>query len=547
LSSQYAIGHYLLQRLRELGISSVFGVPGDYILDLIEMICDEPDLTWVGNCNELNAAYAADGFGRVNGAAALVVTGGVGDLGAAGGIGGAFAENVPVVVISGVPGPGAGPGGRSPAIHHSLGDGEFSPYSRIFAELTATQTLLNPDNAASEIDRVCTHAWRDKRPVFIALPADVAAQPTAPPDSPLDLHAPLSDPAELADFLTRVAQMTSRSETTVVLADVGVRQSRAVGRFIELVDATGVRWASTWAATWDFDTTRPGYLGTYMPNSAAAEAVNNAATLIRLGARLDEFGLNKADPDYAGPELIDIAAVGARIGNVGFATLRLTEVLAHLQQSLPKMTPAPLPAAPRRPPFVVESEAALRQDRLWECFAEYIRPGDNIVVDIGTASVGLRSITLPEKASVMSQNIWGAIGWSLPALLGASLADRSKRPVLLVGDGAFALTMQEISTMLRTQIAPLLVVLNNTGYLIEDLVGGRRIACNDLWNWKYAALPDAFDGDEAFKPLGLRARTEQELADALHAAGQAQAEGRLVLLEAVVDRSDFPRLANLGN
>jgi indolepyruvate decarboxylase len=284
-----------------------------------------------------------------------------------------------------------------------------------------------------------------------------------------------------------------------------------------------------------------------MPNSAAAEAVNNAATLIRLGARLDEFGLNKADPDYAGPELIDIAAVGARIGNVGFATLRLTEVLAHLQQSLPKMTPAPLPAAPRRPPFVVESEAALRQDRLWECFAEYIRPGDNIVVDIGTASVGLRSITLPEKASVMSQNIWGAIGWSLPALLGASLADRSKRPVLLVGDGAFALTMQEISTMLRTQIAPLLVVLNNTGYLIEDLVGGRRIACNDLWNWKYAALPDAFDGDEAFKPLGLRARTEQELADALHAAGQAQAEGRLVLLEAVVDRSDFPRLANLGN
>ena len=96
--------------------------------------------------------------------------------------------------------------------------------------------------------------------------------------------------------------------------------------------------------------------------------------------------------------------------------------------------------------------------------------------------------------------------------------------------------------MLRSERAPLLVVLNNEGYLIEDIAGGRKMVCNDIWTWKYSALADAFDGRGAYQPLGLRVSTEGELDRALPEAERAQSDGRLVLLEVVLDRSDAPRL-----
>src|SRR5258708_6136549 len=144
--TQCTVADYLLHRLSELGIQTILGVPGDYVLEFIGAIPEGVGPAGLGNSNELTAAYAEDGSAGVKGAAALVVTAGVGDLGAAGGVAGSYAENVPVVVISGVPGSGNGPIGR-PSVHHSLGDGDFGPFQRIFREITTAQTILTPDNA----------------------------------------------------------------------------------------------------------------------------------------------------------------------------------------------------------------------------------------------------------------------------------------------------------------------------------------------------------------------------------------------------------------
>ena len=76
------IGDFLLRRLREVGISHLFGVAGDFNLEFLEQLAETPGMHWVGCCNELNAAYAADGFARTHGLAALVTTYGVGELSA---------------------------------------------------------------------------------------------------------------------------------------------------------------------------------------------------------------------------------------------------------------------------------------------------------------------------------------------------------------------------------------------------------------------------------------------------------------------------------
>jgi indolepyruvate decarboxylase len=544
--TQCTVADYLLHRLSELGIHTIFGVPGDYVLEFICAITDGAGPAWVGNCNELNAAYAADGYARVKGAAALVVTAGVGDLGAAGGVAGSYAENVPVVVISGVPGSGNGPIGR-PSVHHSLGDGDFGPFQRIFREITTAQTILTADNAPGEIDRLCRRAWLDKRPVYLTLPADVSIMPVATPERPLDLRHDLSEQHELNDFLARVAVAVQRPVRTALLADIRVRQFGYTAALNRLLSDTGVPWASTWAAAWDLDSSSPGYLGVYFgpeDGNDAVRYVNSADVLIRVGSGRDEFGTGLADPSYRGAELVDIHPVGATIGDRQFPTLRMPDVIAGLTKAIGCHHRVP-PAAPptgSHPPFNPEADAPLTQDRFWERFATYVRQGDTIVVDTGSCNLGLRSIGLPSGVSVLTQNMWGSIGWSLPALLGANLADPWSRHILLIGDGAFALTAQEISTMLRSERAPLLVVLNNEGYLIEDIAGGRKMVCNDIWTWKYSALADAFDGRGAYQPRGLRVSTEGELDRALPEAERAQSDGRLVLLEVVLDRSDAPRL-----
>jgi indolepyruvate decarboxylase len=97
------VGRFLIRRLKEAGISHLFGVPGDFNLEFLEQVEADKELVWVGCCNELNASYAADGYARTAGISVLMTTYGVGELSALCGIAGAYAEHLPVVAMSGAP------------------------------------------------------------------------------------------------------------------------------------------------------------------------------------------------------------------------------------------------------------------------------------------------------------------------------------------------------------------------------------------------------------------------------------------------------------
>ena len=100
-SRRMKIGEFLLRRLEETGIRHLFGVPGDYNLSLLQQLHDTGTLKWIGTCSELNASYAADGYARLNGLGALLVTNGVGALSAINGVAGSCSEHVPIICICG--------------------------------------------------------------------------------------------------------------------------------------------------------------------------------------------------------------------------------------------------------------------------------------------------------------------------------------------------------------------------------------------------------------------------------------------------------------
>jgi TPP-dependent 2-oxoacid decarboxylase len=136
-TGRYTISDYLLDRVAELGADRVFGVPGDYTLALLDHVVAHDRLEWVGCTNELNAGYAADGYGRLRGIAALMTTFGVGELSAINALAGSFAEYVPVLHIVGAPSTGTQAAQR--IVHHSLGDGVFTHFIEMHRRITCAR------------------------------------------------------------------------------------------------------------------------------------------------------------------------------------------------------------------------------------------------------------------------------------------------------------------------------------------------------------------------------------------------------------------------
>lgn len=162
MSASINLVEYLFTRLRQLGVSAIHGVPGDYNLELLDYV-KPSGLVWVGNANELNAAYAADGYARIKGIGAVVTTFGVGELSAISAIAGSYAEFAPVVHILGTP-PRASQDGRL-LIRHTFADGEYGRFAQMNSHVTVAQTSLwDPQTSAQQIDTVLQECLLHSRP-----------------------------------------------------------------------------------------------------------------------------------------------------------------------------------------------------------------------------------------------------------------------------------------------------------------------------------------------------------------------------------------------
>jgi indolepyruvate decarboxylase len=538
--SPYTIGDYLLDRLAELGVTEVFGVPGDYNLEFLDHIVAHPQLRWVGNANELNAGYAADGYGRLRGMSAVVTTFGVGELSAANAIAGSYAEHVPVVHIVG--GPSKDAQGTRRALHHSLGDGDFEHFLRISREITCAQANLMPATATREIDRVLSEVREQRRPGYLLLSTDVARFETEPPTAPLPRYTGGTSPRALALFIEAATKLIADHQVTV-LADLLVHRLNAVGNLEALLAADVVPHATlTWGKSL-VDESAPEFLGIYA-GSASAEpvrrAIEEAPVLVTAGVVFTDmvsgFFSQRIDP----ARTIDVGVQQSTVGLQVFAPLEMEAALDGLTSILTQRGVTSPPVASTSDQTPVEKpgrDEPLSQKVLWDRFCYALTPGNVVLADQGTSFYGMATHRLPRGVTFIGQPLWGSIGYTLPATLGAGLAQRDRRPVLLIGDGAAQLTVQELGAFSREGLSPVIVVVNNDGYTIERMIHGKTAPYNDIVRWSWADIPNALG---VTNHLTFRAQTYGELDDAFVAA--ADHRDRMVLIEAVVPRLDIPDL-----
>ncbi len=169
------VAHYTLSRLAQLGIDRIFGVPGDYAFSIDDAAEEVPGLSWVACANELNAAYAADGYARIRGAALLSTTYGVGELSAINGVMGNKAHRLPVFHLVGMPSERIQKQGL--ITHHNLGDAAYDRFQALSAEAACVSAVLTPDNCIDELERVIREALRQSMPAYLVISELNGGQP----------------------------------------------------------------------------------------------------------------------------------------------------------------------------------------------------------------------------------------------------------------------------------------------------------------------------------------------------------------------------------
>ncbi len=523
------VAEYVVKRLSELGIDRVFGVPGDYAFPINDAVEACPTLKWIGCANELNAAYAADGYARRNGTAILSTTYGVGELSALNGVMGSKAHRLPVFHLVGAPSHRIT---RQHLItHHTLGDGVYGNFEALSAAAACVSASLTPDNAIDEMERVIREALRRSAPAYVVVAMDHARMPVV--GTPVNgqllgrVKRQSSAPDELAGALGAVVARLKAARNPVVLASATIARYGLQAKLASFLEKSKIPFATTPMDKGVVSEGHANFLGLYNGASSVPAQVRGhveGADLV-----LDLGGVVLADAntaswsdDIPADRLVSVNDSWVQMGNTIFSQVALGDILDGLIAQTPVFGGRGNAPAPAMLAIAGGKADALSSSAFYPRLQRLLKAGDVLVVETGTCMMHLGGMLLPDGVGCESQTLWGSIGWATPATLGVAMANDTGRTIVVTGDGSHQLTMNEIGVMGRYGIKPVIFVLNNGIYGIEDVVSERGHDYDDIAPVQYHLLPEAMGCKDW---LSRRVFTIGELEDALAAisAGEAAA------------------------
>ena len=533
------VGRYLVHRLAELGLRHAFGVPGDYVLDLMDRFV-ESEIKLVNTCNELNAGYAADAYARLRGVGCVVVTYDVGGFSTVNAIAGAYAERVPVVVVSGAP--HSAQSAKRALMHHLATD--FNLQREIFAKITVDTLLITSgESAPDEIDRVLRACMTQKRPVYVEIPVDAVDLPCRSP-KPLKLAEEVPSNADaLREAVQETLEMIGRADRPAILAGVELQRFGLSEEFDDLLHKSGIPYATTGNGKSVLPEEGEQFVGVFQGALSRPEVrrlVEGSDCLICLGAWLHDITTLGVAANMDENRMISANSDRVKIRHHYYDQVSLKDYVRTLCRRIGRH---PFvfdnPEGPHRPDpdFTLGGDAELTVKSFFEAANHFLEDDMIVVADAGDALFSASELHVGAE-NFVAQSYYLSIGYTVPATLGLSLARPDKRVVLFVGDGSFQMTAQAVSTIIRNGCTPVVFLLNNDGYVIERVIHDGPY--NDIQSWDYAALPKVF-GD----CLTLEVTTEDELADALDQAKATR--DKLVFVEVHLPRTDCSEaLVRLG-
>ncbi len=523
-SSEVSIGQYLINRLQDYGIGAVFGIPGDYVLSFYSMLEESP-LNVVGCTREDCAGFAADAYARLNGMSALCITYCVGGLSVCNSVAGAFAEKSPIIVISGAP--GLGERQNNPLLHHKVR--EFRTQMDVFEKLCIAATeLIDPLTAFSEIERVLDAADRFKRPVYIEIPRDMVH--VVPPIS----HAyrrphPETDAGALAEAVHEASTRLSQARQPIIIAGVEIHRFGLQAQVLKLAEQVKLPIASTLLGKSVIRETHPLYVGVYegaMGRADVTQFVEDSDCVLLLGTFMTDINLGIYTANLDLKKCIYATSEQLQISHHHYHQLPLAEFIAGLIESRPTITAREIPTSLKShasESFCLDPHQPLRVSRMMPIINGRLEKDNIVIADIGDSLFGATELVVHEQTDFLSPAYYTSMGFAVPATVGACVAKPDQRVITICGDGAFQMTGNELSTIIRNGFAPILIILDNHGYGTERFLHEGTWKFNEIHPWNYHRLPELYGGGR-----GYLVSTEGEFAAALEAAWQDKSCAQII-------------------
>ncbi len=516
----------LLRALKAYGAREVFGIPGDFVLPFYKAIEDSRILPHYELSHEPAVGFAADAAARYrSGLGVAVVTYGAGAFNLVNPVAGAYAERSPVVVIAGAPGRAERTSGF--LLHHQARsiDTQFA----VFREITCDQAALDDAAAApAAIARVLNAARERSLPVYLELPRDMVGAACA--KVPLLPRRP-ADKAALAECADEVMQRLARAKAPVIIVDVEIRRYGVEDAVATFARRLGIPVVTTFMGRGLMENAPDIVAGTYL--GAAGDAhitrlVEQADTLLLLGVILSDtnFALSQRRLD---PRRTVLAIDrGVRIGHHHYPDIPLDELL----QALNARTGGARPRAARGRRPKVSYPRGLKADERPVAPSDIACAVNDLFDRHGvmpmTADMGdcLFTAMEIENSALAAPGYYAGMGFGVPAGIGVAAAT-GKRPLILVGDGAFQMTGWELGNCRRYRLDPIVVVFNNASWEMLRVFQPES-KFNDLDDWNFAAIAPALGGH------GTRVTTRKQLVAALEAA--VKRRGLFSLIEVMLPR-----------
>ncbi|MEA2990208.1 MAG: indolepyruvate decarboxylase [Alphaproteobacteria bacterium] len=516
----------LLQGLKDHGAREIFGIPGDFVLPFFKVIEESGILPHYTLSHEPGVGFAADAAARYHcGLGVAVVTYGAGAFNLVNAVAGAYAERSPVVVIAGAPGARERASGF--VLHHQARS--LDTQMAVYREITCDQAVLADAAAApGEIARVLRSARERSLPVYIELPRDMTEAACAP--VPVLPRRP-ADPEALAECADEIIEKLAQAKTAAIIVDVEIRRYDLEAAVTALARKLGLPVVTTFMGRGLLESAPDVLVGTYLGaagDAAVTRLVEEADALLLLGVILSDtnFALSQRRLDARHTVLAFDRKV--RVGHHVYPDVPIDDLIdaliARARPLLPAQWRAKPPSMDYRRGLPADDQPIEPSDVATAINDLFDRHGPMpMTSDVGDCLFAAMEI---ENTALAAPAYYAGMGFGVPAGIGVAAAT-GKRPLVLVGDGAFQMTGWELGNCRRYGLDPIVVLFNNASWeMLRAFQPESRF--NDLDDWQFAALAPALGGH------GERVTTRRALKDALERA--VARRGQFSLVEVMLPR-----------
>lgn len=506
----------LLHALKARGATEIFGIPGDFALPLFTEIERAAILPLHTLSHEPAVGFAADAAARARGGLGVAaVTYGAGAFNLVNPVAGAYAERVPLVVLSGAPAAHEAASGL--LLHHQVKT--LDSQWRLFEEVTVDRARLDDaQRAPARIARVLDAALRHARPVYLEIPRDMPAVACAAVPAPV---APQVDADRLAACADEMIAKLRAARQPMLMVGVEIRRYGLEAEVAELARRLDIPVVTSFMGRGLLADAGLPVAGTYLGLAGdpdLSERVESSDGLLLLGVIISDTNFAVSAKRIDLRHTIHVFDSDVTMGHHVYHDIPLGELIRALLSRLPAVAavapsqaPAPKPARP------AATGGALAPHDIAAAIDDLLQRHGSmpLACDVGDCLFATFDIA---PTPFVAPGYYASMGYGVPAGLGLQVAT-GQRPIILVGDGAFQMTGWELGNARRLGCDPIVVIFNNSGWeMLRTFSPGSKF--NDLDRWDFAGMAAGMGGDG--HPVASVAELDAALARAHATRGRFQ-------------------------